>query len=107
MDDRAWPGHHEWPSVLVMCAVVAIAQNPAGEGTAMLAVFQQNLAVDDGHVDALRRLTNPHRPGREVMHDLVRQRADGVGIEDHNIRHQARLQQAPVVQPKDRGRFER
>ena len=89
-----------------MRPIVRIAQNPAGQRTAVLAVLQQNLSIDNRHVDALRRLADAHGTGREVVHDLVRQRAYRVGIEDHDVRHHARLQQATVVQPEDRCRLE-
>src|SRR5271165_2857302 len=73
-------------SVPVVRVVVGIAQHPTGQRAAVLAVFQQNLAVDDRHVDALRRFADAHGAGREVVYDLVRQRTHRVGIENYDVR---------------------
>src|SRR5260221_2307259 len=89
----------------VLGSVISVAQDAAGQRAAMLAVFEQHLAVDDRHMNALRRLLDSLGAGREVVQHFQRQRLHRVGVEDHDIGDHARPQQAAVVEPEDRGRF--
>src|SRR5262249_61748820 len=90
----------------VPAPVVAVAQDPTGQRPGMPAVLQQNLTVDDGHVDALGRLLDAPGAGREVVYDLERQRAHRVGIEDDDVGRHPGTQQAAIVEPEYRGRIE-
>src|SRR4051794_40617356 len=71
-------------SIRVLGAIVRIAQNPARQRATMLAILQQDLAIDHGHVDAFGWLTDAHGARGEVVHNLVRQRTYSVRIKDHD-----------------------
>ena len=66
------PANRSLPSVPMVRAIIGVAQDTAGQSAAVLAVFHQHLAVDDGHLDALCRFPNAHGAGREVVDDFVR-----------------------------------
>src|ERR1019366_9769639 len=55
-------------SVPVMRAIPRIAQHPARQSPTVLAVLQQHLTIDHGHMDPFRRLAYPHRTVREIVH---------------------------------------
>src|SRR5258708_37061850 len=56
----------------VLGSVISVAQDAAGQRAAMLAVFEQHLAVDDRHMNALRRLLDSLGAGREVVQHFQR-----------------------------------
>src|SRR5262249_47516884 len=68
--------------------------------------YDQELAVDDGVVDALGQLTHAPAVAREVVHDVLGDRPHGVGIEDDEIGGHARLEQSAVVDAEGRGGVE-
>jgi hypothetical protein len=69
----------------VVGVIVGVAQHPAGQGAGVLAVLHQHFAVDDRRHDAGRRLLDAPAARREVVDHAFRQRAHGVGVEDHDI----------------------
>src|SRR5712691_631753 len=86
--------------------VQGVAQDASRQRAGMAPVFEQHLAIDDGVVDPLGEFPNAPAPGREVVHGVLRQRVDGVGVEDRDIGGQARTEQPPIIDTERRGRLE-
>src|SRR5712671_6942728 len=83
---------------LVRLAVERAPECLAGEGARVRAVVQQHLAVDDHIIDPHRTLPHMHLSPRKLMDGLTRRGANGVRIEESNIRGLARGDEAPVMQ---------
>src|SRR5215831_1506385 len=89
-----------------LCLVTGVAEYPAGKATRMLTLLEQDLAVDDGVVDALGQLAYAPAAVREVVHDVARARPHRVGVEHHDVGNHSRLEQPAVVDPEGRGGVE-
>ena len=72
----------------------------------MAPIFEEHLAIDDGVVDALGEFPDPRAPSREVVHRVLRQRVDGVGIKNRDVGSETRTEQAPIIDTEGGGRLE-
>src|SRR6266511_3364041 len=77
---------------LRLCPLVVqgIPQDASRQRSGMAPVFEQYLAIDDGAVNAGGEFPDAPPTGRKIMHHVLRQRPDGVGIEHGDIGRQAR-----------------
>gem|GEM_PF-6148760 len=73
--------------------VQGVPQDAARQGAGMAPVFEQHLAIHDGVVDPLGEFANAPAASGEVVHRVLRQRVDGVGVEDRDVGGQTRTQQ--------------
>src|SRR5580692_2646949 len=74
------------PQNLAVRGLVArVAQYAAGEVAGVGAFLHQHPAVDEGGVDAGRRLLEAPAAGREIVHDELGQRLDRVGVEHGDV----------------------
>src|SRR5262249_58067624 len=80
--------------------VQGIAEDAARQRAGMAPVFEQHLTIDNRVVDALGELPDTPTACWEVVHRVLRQRVDGVGIEDRDVGRQARTEQASVIDAK-------
>src|SRR5882724_5419119 len=105
-----WPGRGgtEDYSHLGLCRLVilAIPEHAPWERAGVVAVFEQHLAVDDGVMNPSGQLSDAPAAGRKIVHGVLRQRVDGVGIEDRNISREARAEEPTIVDAERRGRLE-
>src|SRR6266850_4667391 len=119
---QRWPGAHRpigpspWPGRggTEGCAglgfgrlvVQGVPQDAARQRAGMAPVFEQYLAIDDGVMDTLGEFPNAPAAGREVVHRVLRQRVDGVGVEYCDVGRQARTEQTPIIDAEGGGRLE-
>src|SRR3954447_18400159 len=95
-----------WLVLAVISLIVRVAQHAAGQVAGVLALFHQHLAIDEGGVDAGRRLLEAPAARREVVDDEFRQRLHRVGVEDCDVGRHAGAQQPAVVKPEMRSGVE-
>jgi len=81
-------------------------ENASGQGSLVLTVAHQHLAVHDRGVHPHCARQQPSRTPRQVGDVLSFERIDGVGIEEHQVRSQA-LGDAPAVLDAEEARRHR
>ncbi len=82
-------------------------QELPGKRARVLAVAEQDLAVDDRRRDPARALHEPAGAGGEIVDDLRQLRADRVGVEDDQIGREALADEAAVGEAPVRRGYER
>src|SRR3954447_24261337 len=97
-----------WPSASkIQGAVSAIAAGPhdmSGKTAGELAVDHDGLAVDDGGFDAFAPRLEAAHAARQIVDELLLPRADGRGVEDHDVGPSTRPERAPVAEAEQRSR---
>src|SRR5882672_4505539 len=101
-DARAAPAEPGRPWLLRFYAIPLLrageraAHQPAGERAGVLAVLQQDLAVDDGGRDPPAALREAPGAGRQVVDHFRHLGRDGVGIEDDEVGRHALADEAAI-----------